>query len=129
MRVLLDTHVLLWALDDPERLGRRVCGELEDPANEVMFSAASIWEIAIKSRWGRADFQFDARQIAQVARETGLLEQPIGAEVAARVAALPPHHQDPFDRLLIAQAMHAPARFYTADSELRRYSELVALVP
>jgi len=94
----------------------------------VLFSAASIWEIAIKARLGRADFPLRPEQVAQEARLTGFIELPVKADVAARVADLPLHHRDPFDRLLVAQAMAEPARLYTADPLLPPYSELVQLI-
>jgi PIN domain nuclease of toxin-antitoxin system len=128
MRLLLDTHVLLWAIGNPARLGRGTRDMLEDTTNEVLFSAASIWEIAIKARLGRADFSARPEQIAREACMAGFVELPISADVAARVVDLPPHHRDPFDRLLVAQAMAEPARFYTADPLLLPYSELVQLV-
>ncbi|MDN3568590.1 type II toxin-antitoxin system VapC family toxin [Paeniroseomonas aquatica] len=128
MRLLLDTHILLWALDKPARLDGGTRALLEDPANEVLFSAASIWEIAIKARLGRADFPVRPDQIAQAARGTGFTELPVRAEAAARVADLPLHHRDPFDRLLVAQAMLEPMRLYTADPLLPPYSELVTLL-
>jgi PIN domain nuclease of toxin-antitoxin system len=128
MRLLLDTHILLWALDHPARLDSGTRALLEDPANEVLFSAASIWEIAIKVRLGRADFPMRPEAIAQAARDTGFAELPIRADAAARVADMPLHHRDPFDRLLVAQAMAEPMRLYTADPLLPPYSDLVTLV-
>jgi PIN domain nuclease of toxin-antitoxin system len=128
MRLLLDTHLLLWALAEPERLDATTRAALEDPGNEVMFSAASLWEIAIKASLGRPDFFFDPAQILQAALETGFVELPVRSTAAIRVASLPPHHRDPFDRLLIAQAMSEPVRLYTADPLLPPYSELVTLV-
>jgi PIN domain nuclease of toxin-antitoxin system len=128
MRLLLDTHVLIWAVDEPSRLDAATRDLLEDPANEVLFSAASIWEIAIKAALGRADFPRRPEPIAQAARETGFVELPISAAIAARVVDLPLHHRDPFDRLLVAQALAEPAQFLTADPLLLRYSELVRLI-
>jgi PIN domain nuclease of toxin-antitoxin system len=128
MRLLLDTHVLLWALGDPTRLDQATRNLLEDTANEVLFSAASIWEIAIKAGLRRADFTACSEQIAREAHLTGFVELPVSADVAARVADLPPHHRDPFDRLLVAQAMAEPAQLYTADALLLPYSELVRLI-
>jgi PIN domain nuclease of toxin-antitoxin system len=128
MRLLLDTHLLLWSLASPERLGPEVRALVEDPANEVLFSAASIWEVAIKAGLGRADFAVRPEEVARGAIEAGFLELPVWAEAAARVADLPPHHRDPFDRLLVAQAMAGPMRLYTADPLLPPYSELVTLV-
>lgn len=128
MRLLLDTHVLLWALDAPARLDGMTRDLLEDAANDVLFSAASIWEIAIKARLGRADFTVRPEQVAREARLTGFIELRVSAEAAARVADLPLYHRDPFDRLLVAQAMAEPARLYTADPLLTPYSELVTLI-
>jgi PIN domain nuclease of toxin-antitoxin system len=128
MRLLLDTHVLLWALSEPNRLDRETTDLLEDPANEVMFSAASIWEIAIKVRLGRADFPVRPDAIAEGARVSGFTELPVRSAVAARVADLQLHHRDPFDRLLVAQAIAEPARLYTADAMLAPYSELVVVI-
>ncbi|MBB5372707.1 type II toxin-antitoxin system VapC family toxin [Acidocella aromatica] len=128
MRLLLDTHLLLWALAEPDRLDATTRTALEDAGNEVLFSAASLWEIAIKAGLGRPDFAFEPRQILCAALDTGFVELPVHADAAILVAKLPPHHRDPFDRLLIAQAMSEPVRFYTADPVLPPYSELVTLV-
>lgn len=128
MRLLLDTHLLLWALAEPERLGPDLRTLIEDPEHEVLFSAASIWEIAIKAGLGRVDFAVRPEEVARGAVEAGFAELPVRAEVAARVVDLPPHHRDPFDRLLVAQAMAGPMRLYTADPLLLPYSELVTLV-
>ena len=125
MRLLLDTHILLWALDSPERLPQSLRAQLESPAVEVYFSAASIWEIAIKSALGKIKFHYSAKEIADGAEMTGFIALPISSEHAAGVAHLPMIHLDPFDRLLIAQALAMPARFVTADATLAGYSELV----
>ncbi len=127
MRVLLDTHVLLWALIEPHRLPADSRAIVETSA-DILFSAASIWEIGIKSSLGRADFVFPAGEIAEEARRAGFAELPVSASAAARVAGLPWHHRDPFDRLLIAQALDEPARLLTADRTLAPYSDLVTLV-
>jgi PIN domain nuclease of toxin-antitoxin system len=128
MRLLLDTHLLLWALAEPDRLDAVTRAALEDTGNEVLFSAASLWEIAIKAGLGRADFAFEPQQILRAALDTGFVELPVHSAAAILVAKLPPYHRDPFDRLLIAQAMSEPVRFYTADPLLPPYSELVTLV-
>lgn len=125
MRLLLDTHILLWALDTPDRLPQSLRVQLESPSVEVYFSAASIWEIAIKSALGRIKFHYSAKEIADGAEMTGFIEIPVSSEHAAGVAHLPMIHTDPFDRLLIAQALAMPARFVTADTMLAGYSELV----
>jgi PIN domain nuclease of toxin-antitoxin system len=127
--VLLDTHVLLWALSAPERIPERERGALEDGANRVLYSAASVWEIAIKQALGRARFDFDATAIALEAQRVGFSELPVFAMAAAGVAKLPAHHRDPFDRLLVAQALSEPARLLTADPVLVPYTELVWLFP
>jgi PIN domain nuclease of toxin-antitoxin system len=128
MRLLLDTHVLLWALATPERLAPAIRDQLEDPANTVLFSVASIWEIAIKARLGRPDFPQRPTEVIAAARRTGFTELAVHADAAARVADLPLLHRDPFDRLLVAQAIGEPARLYTADPLLPPYSELVNLI-
>ena len=128
MRWLLDTHVLLWALGEPDRLDAATAALLEDAANEVWFSAASIWEIAIKAQLGRIDFTVRPSEIMQAALQTGFTELAIRSDAAALVADLPPYHRDPFDRLLVAQAMAEPMRLLTADPLLPPYSELVTLV-
>jgi len=125
MRLLLDTHVLLWALSTPKHLSKEARSEIENPANDVMFSAASIWEIAIKWALKRSDFRVTPGEILAAAIESGLRELPVGSTAAAHVTALPAHHRDPFDRLLIAQAVTEPALLYTVDPQLEIYSELV----
>jgi PIN domain nuclease of toxin-antitoxin system len=125
MRILLDTDVLLWALIEPKRLSKEARDAIEDGRNEVFFSAASIWEIAIKSKIKKRGLRFTADQIAAAALQTGFDELQISAAATARVATLPELHRNPFDRLLIAQAMVEPAHFFTADANLRKYSDLV----
>lgn len=128
MRILLDTNVLIRALIDPGLLDATTRTALEDPDNEVMFSAASIWEIAIKSALGRADFQVPPERILEAARDSGFEELPVRSSAALLVATLPPIHRDPFDRLLVAQAISEPARLFTTDAGLAPYSELVMKV-
>ena len=129
MRLLLDTHILLWSLADPRRLPDAARDAIEAGENEILFSAASIWEIAIKSQVLRIEFGVDASTIVHAAREMRFDELAISAEHAAAVAALPPHHKDPFDRLLIGQALTEPARLVTADKALAVYSnDLVWLI-
>ncbi len=128
MRLLLDTHLLIWALDGPERLNAATRAIVADQANQVLFSVASIWEIAIKSAYGRTDFALDPQEVLDAAIHTGFSELPIRSEAAVQVGKLPLYHRDPFDRLLIAQAMIEPVRFYTADASLPPYSELVTLI-
>lgn len=125
MRLLLDTQVLLWTLADPRRLDRETRATIESGDTEVLFSAASIWEIAIKGRLGRADFAFDPAEIARAALDTGFVELSVRSNAAALVGRLPLLHRDPFDRILVAQAIVEPAILYTADQQLLPYSDLV----
>ena len=128
MRVLLDTHVLLWALAEPRRLDRETRAAIESGETEVLFSAASIWEIAIKFALKRADFDAAPHDVLQGALAIGFVELSLTASTAATVAMLPLIHRDPFDRLLVAQAIAEPAILYTTDSRLPAYSELVQRV-
>ena len=127
MRFLLDTHLLLWALNDPERLGAATRDAIEDPANDVLFSTASIWEVAIKTQLGRPDFAVRAETIAKEALVRGFAELLIRWQSASVVADLPLHHRDPFDRILLAQAITEPVHLYTVDRKLVQYSSLVVL--
>jgi PIN domain nuclease of toxin-antitoxin system len=128
MRLLLDTHLLLWALNDPARLNSPVRAAIEDPDNDVLFSTASIWEVAIKVRLGRPDFAVRAETIAMESLRRGFAELLIRWQSAAIVADLPLHHRDPFDRILLAQAITEPINLYTVDRKLVPYSPLVVLV-
>jgi PIN domain nuclease of toxin-antitoxin system len=129
MRILLDTHVLIWAVGRSGRLDGDTAEALADPVNEVLFSAANIWEIAIKFALRRPDFAVSPGDILRGAQTIGFVELPISSVVAASVAGLPLIHRDPFDRLLIAQAIAEPAVLYTADPKLLPYSDLVRRVP
>jgi PIN domain nuclease of toxin-antitoxin system len=128
VRLLLDTHVLLWAAAAPRRLNADVRDRLASPENDVLFSAASIWELAIKMQIGRIDLGVTPEELAQAAVRRGFEELPVSAAHAAAVRRLPPHHRDPFDRLLVAQALHEPARLLTADRALAPYSDLVDVI-
>jgi PIN domain nuclease of toxin-antitoxin system len=128
MQILVDTNVLIWSLVQPERLIKTAGPALVDPKNTVFFSAVSIWEIAIKFSLHRADFTVEPAAIANQAVENGFIGLPLTIEIAQSVAQLAPHHRDPFDRLLIAQALAGPMRFYTADAALAVYSDLVHIV-
>jgi PIN domain nuclease of toxin-antitoxin system len=128
MRILLDTHVLLWVLLEPDRIDRDTYTVLEDSSDDVLFSAASIWEIAIKFALRRADFTVSPNEIARAAIEAGFEELPVRWNAASRVAELPLLHRYPFDRLLVAQAIAEPAVLFTIDGRLAPYSELVRLI-
>ena len=122
MRLLLDTQVFVWITQDSPRLSKTAKAMVLD-ASEVYVSAASIWEIAIKARLGKIDA--DPRRMAQAIAESGFTELPITAQHAAGVEQLPDHHKDPFDRLLVAQALAEPLRLVSADPQLARYTNLV----
>ena len=121
MRLLLDTHLLLWAAASSARLPREARELLQDDTNDVYYSAASIWEIAIKSSLRRKDFRIDLTQLLGVLPEMGLIELPVTAAHATRVTELPLIHRDPFDRLLIAQSVAEPLTLLTNDALLDRY--------
>lgn len=121
MRLLLDTHVLLWSLTDDPRLPSDVRSLLlsEDP--ELFFSAASIWEISIKSMLKRADFPYDPSIVRKALLENGYAELPITGEHAVFVGSLPTLHADPFDRMLVAQANVEGMLLITHDDKLEGY--------
>ena len=128
MRLLLDTPILLLALIEPTKLGVKVTEMLEDLGNEVLFSVASVWEISIKAALGRADFGVEPDDLFAAALSSGFKELPVLSRAALRLATLPHLHRDPFDRLLVAQAMTEPAVLVTVDKQLSAYSELVMVV-
>lgn len=127
-RFLLDTNILLAALIAPDTLPTQVQAQLSDPAHSILFSAANIWEIAIKYSLGRENFNFRPEDIQRLALETGFTELPIMSDHCHRIADLPWHHRDPFDRLLVAQAQAIPAYLLTTDELLAKYSDLVRVV-
>ena len=128
MRILLDTNVFVLALTDHRRIKDDVRRRLADPDQDVLFSTVRIWEIAVKFALGRRDFRLAPEAALESALDAGFTESAVDSGVAARVAYLPFHHRDPFDRLLVAHAMSLPARLYTTDRTLARYSELVTVV-
>ena len=121
MRLLLDTHVLLWAAVEPERLPSVLRAELTDPATMPMASAASLWEVAIKAGLGRPDFRIDARLLRRGLLDNGWVELPVTSAHAVAVADLPTLHRDPFDRLLVAQARVEGIALVTADPLVAQY--------
>lgn len=125
MRVLLDTHVLLWWLQDNHQLSLAARANIV-AASEVYVSSASIWEAGIKAGIGKLDVDM-ADLVAEIGHN-GFLELPISYRHAAKVTQLPFIHRDPFDRILVAQAMCEPLKLLTADNVLASYSELVVLV-
>jgi PIN domain nuclease of toxin-antitoxin system len=128
MRILLDTHLLLWAMAASRKLPRAVKTQLLEPTNEVYYSAASLWEIAIKQSLRRKDFRIDLGALMAALPESGFLELPITATHAVGVAQLPPIHKDPFDRLLVAQSMAEPMMLLTNDTVLGDYWDGVKVV-
>jgi len=128
MRFLLDTHLLLRALNEPIQMGETTRDAIEDPANDVLFSTASIWEVAIKTQLGRPNLAIRAETIAKEAMARGFAELLIRWQSASMVADLPMHHRDPFDRILLAQAIMEPVHRYTVDRKLVPYSSLVVLI-
>lgn len=125
MRILLDTHIYLWWLQDHPKLST-LAREKIISATEVYVSSASIWEASIKIGIGKLDADIDAL-VAQIA-QNGFLELPVYARHAMQLQRLPVIHRDPFDRMLVAQAMCEPLRLLSADAQIARYSELVDLV-
>jgi PIN domain nuclease of toxin-antitoxin system len=121
VKLLLDTQLLLWAAGNPERLSSRARRLLNDPENELLFSAASLWEITIKAALGRDDFRVEPRVLRRALLDNGYVELPITSEHAVNVQTLPPLHKDPFDRLLLSQAIIESITLVTADAELERY--------
>lgn len=121
MTILLDTHVLLWAAGLPERLPPAARTVIEDPGTDMLYSAVSLWEIAIKSGLGRADFGVDPRVLRHRLRINGYTEVPVVGAHAVAVDLLPPIHRDPFDRLLVAQAQIEGLMLWTADAVVGRY--------
>ena len=121
MKLLLDTHLLLWAAGDPDRLSAAAHALIGAPENEVWFSAASVWEVAIKSGLGRADFQVNPRLLRRGLLDNGYHELPVGSEHAVAIDSLPPLHKDPFDRLLVAQARVEGITLLTTDDAVAQY--------
>ena len=121
MKILLDTHLLLWAAGMPERLPRRARTMIEQPDAEPTVSAASLWEVAIKAGLGREDFLVDPAMLRRGLLENGYTELAIGGAHATAVARLPGIHKDPFDRLLVAQAQVEGITLLTTDATVARY--------
>jgi len=125
MRLLLDTQIFCWSFYEPERLSRGAFKAMRG-AEKVFISSASIWEVAIKVRLGKMNA--DPQELFEQIEANGFEELPVWSKHALLVAALPMHHSDPFDRLLIAQAISEPLHLLTADPQLKQYSELVLQV-
>jgi PIN domain nuclease of toxin-antitoxin system len=128
MKLLLDTHLLLWAAGKPNRLSAAARKLIDSSANELLFSAASVWEVAIKRGLGRRDFKADPRLLRRGLLDNGYTELPILSDHVVAIERLPPIHKDPFDRLLVAQATVEGITLLTSDSELAEYPGPVRVV-
>ena len=128
MNLLLDTHLLLWAASEPQRLSAKARALLLDPANQLVFSSASLWEISIKNGLERSDFNVDPRRLWRMLLVNGYRELPVTSEHTVALTGLPPLHKDPFDRILIAQARVEGLTLLTADKALAKYGECVKRV-
>jgi PIN domain nuclease of toxin-antitoxin system len=125
VRLLLDTHILYWSFYERERLPRAALDWIAE-AEAIFVSSASIWELSIKARMGK--IKGDPFEVVRLIGAAGFDELPVWSRHALLVATLPMHHTDPFDRLLVAQAISEPLHLLTVDSKLKPYSELVVLV-
>lgn len=121
MKLLLDTHVLLWAAGQPDRMSSTMREMLEEPRNDLVFSVVSLWEVLIKSSLRREDFQADARLLRRGLMENGYHELEIKGEHTLAVEGLPPIHKDPFDRMLVAQSIVEGILLLTADPQVAQY--------
>lgn len=128
MKLLLDTHLLLWVAGRCDRLSAQARSLIESSQNELVFSVASLWEVVIKRGLGREDFKVDARVLRRGLLDNGYDELPIASEHVVAVESLPPIHKDPFDRILLAQSQIEGITLITADPTLAQYSGAVRLV-
>lgn len=125
MNLLLDTHIALWAITDSPRLSQAARERIASPRATVWVSVASLWEIAIKHSLGRGDMPVGSEEAWRYFREAGYQLLSIKPEHIVEVEALPAHHKDPFDRLLVAQALVEPMHLLTHDPRVARYSERI----
>ena len=121
MKLLLDTHLLLWAAGEPQRLSKQARTLIDNLNNELLFSAASLWEVAIKRGLGRDDFKVDARLLRRGLLDNGYTELPIISDHVVATESLPLIHKDPFDRILVAQATVEGITLLTIDSLVSQY--------
>lgn len=128
MKLLLDTHLLLWAAGRPARLSAAARKLIDNLENEPLFSAASLWEVVIKRGLGRDDFRADPRLLRRGLLDNGYKELPILSDHVVAVESLPPIHKDPFDRLLVAQATVEGITLLTADSLVAQYPGPIRMV-
>ncbi len=128
MRLLLDTHVALWAITDSPKMPAKARELILDSKSLIVVSAVSVWEISIKFTLQRGDMPVSGEQALEYFRQSGYSLLSISPEHAAAVEKLPAYHQDPFDRLLVAQALEEPLRLLTHDAMVAKYSDTVILV-
>jgi PIN domain nuclease of toxin-antitoxin system len=128
LNLLLDTHLLLWAASEPQRLSAKARTLLLDPGNQLIFSSASLWEISIKNGLDRSDFKVDPRRLWRMLLVNGYRELPVTSEHAVAVNELPLLHRDPFDRILIAQARLEGLQLLTVDKIVAKYGDGVRKV-
>ncbi|MBI5100303.1 MAG: type II toxin-antitoxin system VapC family toxin [Nitrospirae bacterium] len=128
MKLLLDTHIALWAITDDPKLPQSALALIMSADNEITVSAASIWEISVKHSLGRGNMPVSGNEALGYFKEAGYRLLPVSAEHAAYLESLPPIHADPFDRILIAQAISEPMRFITHDVLLTGYNGLIMAV-
>jgi PIN domain nuclease of toxin-antitoxin system len=122
VKLLLDTHLLLWAASNADRLPAEARALMEAPRNELVFSAASIWEVVIKRGLGRDDFRVDPPLLRRRLLQNAYSELPVTSEHAVAVYGLPPIHRDPFDRILVAQATVEGMTLLTSDHVVAEYA-------
>lgn len=128
MRLLLDTHIALWAITDSPKLSAQARNLILSPENEIYVSAASVWEIAIKHSLGRHTIPISGEKARRHFADAGYLPLPITDQHAAAVETLPSIHADPFDRMLVAQALTEPLKLVTHDATVAGYSDGILLV-
>jgi PIN domain nuclease of toxin-antitoxin system len=125
VNLLLDTHVALWAIADSPKLPKKARELIQSPKSSVWISAVTIWEIAIKYKLGRGDMPISSQDALRYFRDAGYVFLPVEPEHAVAVEDLPAHHADPFDRLLVAQALIEPMRLITHDATVAQYSDTI----
>jgi len=128
MKLLLDTHLLLWVAGEPDRVPPSARDMIEDPTNELIFSAASLWEIVIKRELGRDDFRVDPRLLRRGLLDNSYCELAVTSKHAVAIDTLPPIHKDPFDRILVAQATVEGMALLTVDPVVAQYRGPVRIV-
>jgi PIN domain nuclease of toxin-antitoxin system len=125
MKILLDTHIFLWSINEDKKLSKKIRSRILE-ASEIYISSASIWEISIKLQLDRLKGDID--EIVASISESGFKQLPITAQHVLQVSKLPPIHRDPFDRMLVAQAISEPLILVTVDEQLKKYSTLIEII-